>query len=168
MALSKRSTTLAILRGILGPVYGQETRFAQLAARSVSWVKKVSAGLAPLSEEAALALEAAAGISAAWLLRDDTDAPPVSAAGERYDFAAFEQHRAQPMETAGIPPLSGVLPSIARISAAAARQGKASLFNYRLRHFLDECRAEFGEAASEPVASRPKTAWEPALDVQLL
>ena len=133
-------------------------------------MKKVSAGLSPLSEESALALEASAGISAAWLLRNDTDAPPMTATGAPYNLAAFEHHRAHAKDSKRAPSLSGMLPSIARISAAAARHGKASLFNYRLSRFLEDCRAEFGEAAPDPkpATPSPQTAWEPTLDVQLL
>jgi hypothetical protein len=53
MALSRRRTTVAALRGILGPVYGQEQRFAKLVGRSVSWVKKSRLSIIPLGEDTA-------------------------------------------------------------------------------------------------------------------
>jgi hypothetical protein len=144
VALSHRKTTTAILRGILGPAHGQEARFARLAGRSVSWVKKVSAGLEPLTEEVALELESKTGISAAWLLRGDRGAKPLSTAGKPYSFALFEQHRAHLGSFPKMDFVSGALPAIAGIGAAAGERGKGSLFSYRLTRFLDECREEFG------------------------
>jgi len=168
MALSQRTTTVAVLRGVLGAVDGQEERFALLAGRSVSWVKKVSAGITPLSEEAALALETGTGVSAGWLLGGDTGATPVSVGGTAYNYAAFEDYRAGAGEKRApemdVAELPGVLAAIAGIGAAAGRQGKGSLFNYRLSRFLRECREEFG--VEEGAAEEP--AWEGGLNVRLL
>jgi hypothetical protein len=166
MALSQRSTTVALLRGILGPLHGQEARFARLARRSVSWVKKVSAGHEPLTDAAALQLESATGISAAWLLRGDTAAPPVSSTGARYDFAAFERRRAARGSDARAPfRVPDDLPqTIAGIGAAADRKGRATLFAYRLNQFIEESREEFGfsdTAANAVKSTSPKAKLPP-------
>ncbi len=154
MAFSRRSTTLAVLRGILGPLHGQEARFARLLGRSVSWVKKVSSGIEPLTEKTALLAEARTGISAAWLLKRSTASPPVSPAGTPYDFAAFEQHRARPNSLSSIS-FPSFMPAVAGIASSAQRKGRASLFNYRLARFIEDCQEEFG--FDKPAAESTKT-----------
>lgn len=101
MATSKRKTTLAVLRSILGPVEGSEERVASLASRSISWVKKVSAGLEPLTEEAALQLQSATGVSLDWLLGTDPNVSPTAFTPVApidppapYNLGVFEAHRA--------------------------------------------------------------------------
>ena len=171
MAHSQRSTTVAIFRGILGPVLGQEGRFAELAGRSISWVKKVSAGVTPLSEEAALDLEKRTGISAAWLLEGETEKPAVSVSGGRFDVGVFEDYRANG-EVTEVSDLGGVAEAIAEIEAAAQKKGKGSLFNYRVSRFLKECGEEFGMMNAEtkrrtkPVVN--EAPWGDGLDVRLL
>jgi hypothetical protein len=147
MARSQGKTTIAVLRNILGPIHGGEARFGQLAKRSRSWVKKVSAGVIPLNEETALFLELETGIALDWLM-GKPDAPPVNARGEPYAHADFEWHRAG--AKAGEPrirsvgfPFSYAL-KIAAIGSKAGDQGKAGLFLWRLRTFLEECAHEFG------------------------
>jgi hypothetical protein len=147
MALSKRKTTVAVLRGILGPIHGQEARFARLAKRSTSWVKKVSAGVIPLNEETARVLELETGVALDWLM-GTPDAPPVNGRGKPYAFVDFEWHRAGAKAAAprirsiGFPFMYAL--KIAAIGSAAGEQGKASLFLWRLRTFLNECAQEFG------------------------
>jgi hypothetical protein len=147
VALSKRKTTVAVLRGILGPIHGQEARFARLAKRSTSWVKKVSAGVIPLNEETARLLELETGVALDWLM-GPADVPPVNARGDPYTPAYFEWHRAgaksgAPRIQSGGHPFS-YAPTIAAIGCSAGDQGKASLFLWRLETFLDECAKEFG------------------------
>jgi len=147
MARSKNKTTVAVLRGILGSIHGQEARFARLAKRSVSWVKKVSAGVITLSEETARLLELETGIALDWLM-GPKDAPAVDGRGNPYTFPMFEWYRAA--AKAGTPHIrAGGLPfyyapKIAAIGSAAGDQGKASLFLWRLDTFLDECAQQFG------------------------
>jgi hypothetical protein len=147
MALSKRKTTIAVLRGILGPIYGREARFARLARRSVSWVKKVSAGVIPLNEKTARLVELETGVALDWLM-GTPDAPPVNGRGNPYTSADFEWHRAG--AKAGSPRIRSIgFPfmyalKIAGIGSAAGENGKVSLFLWRLRTFLDECAQEFG------------------------
>src|SRR5262245_10258995 len=97
MALSQRKTTVAVLRGILGPFHGQEARFAILADRSRSWVKKASAGLMPLSERTARVLAHETGVSLEWLL-GPADQPAVDSKGQRYDEKYFKWYRARAEE----------------------------------------------------------------------
>ena len=159
MALSKRKTPVAILRGLLGPFYGKEEHFAVLVSRSRSWVKKTSAGLEPLTVEMALRIEAETGISPTWLLTDKPEAPPVSNAGMPYDIKAFEMHREQVKKgsftNVKMMFLAGALPEIAGIGAAAGQKGMISLFNRQWLKFLHECRKEFGfdEAAMNKIRS---------------
>lgn len=147
MALSQRKTTVAVLRGILGRYHGREDRFASLAKRSRSWVKKASAGVIPLGEETARLLELETGIALDWLM-GPPDTPPVSGAGQPYMSADFEWHRAKmkagefPIHSLGFPFKFAL--RIASIGSAAGDQGKASLFLWRLRTFLDESAREFG------------------------
>jgi len=147
MALSQRKTTIAVLRGILGPIHGQEDRFARLAQRSPSWVKKVSAGHIPLSEETARILNLETGIALDWLM-GSPEAPPVGAAGRPYTSADFEWHRAgakagEPRTRSSGFPFTLAL-KIAAIGSAAGDKGRAGLFLWRLQTFLDECAQEFG------------------------
>jgi len=178
MAISQQTTTIAVLRRILGPD-GQEKRFAEAAGKSVSWVKKVSAGLTPLTEEIALELEKRTGISAAWLLQGDTHAPAVSVDGGRYDLGAFEGRRAK-LERRTVD-LAGTMRALAGISVSAAKRGNGSLFDYRLSQFLKACGEEFGygevtTSRTKPVKRRNEgtdstvavPSWENGLDVQLL
>lgn len=148
VALSQRKTTAAILRNLLGPVYGQERRFGALAgARSVSWVKKVCAGIIPMSEEAARTLRGETGISLSWLL-GSPDRPPVDSKGRPYTRALFEWYHARrkegkPLRETGFTPFA-FMPKIAAIGSAAGNQGKAEIFLFRLGSFLEKCEADFG------------------------
>jgi len=147
MALSQRKTTVAILRGVLGPIHGQEERFAKLARRSVSWVKKVSADKVPLSERTARILEHETGVSLGWLLGSPKK-PIVDGAGNPYDRRNFEWHRARikagdhPRKTAFA--LFKLVPLIASIGGAAGKKGELSLFHWRLMMFLQQTAEEFG------------------------
>ena len=167
MALSHEATTVAILRRVLGPIHGQEKRFAKIVGKSVSWVKKVSAGLTPLSEDSARVLEAATGIALAWLLEGDTQKQPVSAAGKPYTMADYQSHRAAlesgSLDRISVIAMGGFLPKLAAIGSAAGKKGKASLFHWRLKNFLNECRDEFGfdKEAEELVMVEQKKAKLP-------
>lgn len=147
MALSQRKTTVAVLRGILGDYHGREDKFAELAERSRSWVKKVSAGQEMLVNDAARVLELNVGISLAWL-KGDPNLPPVSFTGRPFDYEFFETYRAKRRD--GIYPrisvvrFTGAISKIAGIGAAAGRKGKASLFHWRLSEFLKKCSDDFG------------------------
>jgi hypothetical protein len=159
MARSQKATTVAVLRGILGTIHGQEKRFAKLVGKSVSWVKKVSAGITPLSEDSARVLESATGVNLNWLLAGDARTPPVGSAGKCYTLADFESHRAS-LKTGDLKKITVIfpvayLPTIAAIGSSAGRAGRVSLFSWRLDNFLNECREEFGfdkEAESQTMS----------------
>lgn len=146
MALSKRKTTVAVLRGILGPYHGREDIFALMAQRSRSWVKKVSAGLIPLNEDTGRILELETGAPLSWLMGPPDEAP--NWGGKPYTVESFEWHRARAKEgapaiqSAGAPFIFAL--KIAAIGSSAGDRGKASLFNWRLRTFLEKCAVEFG------------------------
>lgn len=90
MALSKRKTPLAVLRGILGPVRGQEDNLAAGVGIPASTIRKLSAGLRPVSDEQARRLSAYTGACARWLA-DGDPARPVNASGGCYSMADFER-----------------------------------------------------------------------------
>ncbi len=149
MARSKRKTTLAVLRGILGPVHGQERHFARLAGRSVSWVKKASAGIVPLSEGTARVLETETGVSFQWLLGAATR-PPIShgLAAEPYTHEYFDWYRSEMKSGSPITQsafsLLDFLPELLSAGFAAAGSRKAALFMWRLKFFIAELTEEFG------------------------
>ena len=154
VALSKRKTTVAVLRGILREYHGREDNFAKLAEQSQSWVKKVSAGQEPLADEVTRVLELNVGIGLAWS-KGDPNLPPVSYTNRPFDYEFFQNHRAK--LRVGVYPritvvrFAGTISNIAGIGAAAGRKGKASLFHWKLSEFLKQCRDEFGcdEAAGK-------------------
>ncbi|MEP6603661.1 MAG: hypothetical protein ABJB69_06925 [Spartobacteria bacterium] len=149
MALSQRKTTVAVLRGILGRIHGGEVRFAKLAGRSPSWVKKVSAGIVPLTEETARILGDATGISFEWLL-GPANRRPISGglSREPYTHKYFEWYRS--VKQSGSPirqcafSLYEFLPDIIGVGFAAGKKHKAALFMWRLKTFLARLREEFG------------------------
>jgi hypothetical protein len=150
MAKSQRRTTIAILRGILGSAAGAEERFAKLANRSVSWVKKASAGLMPLSEETARVLQLETGISFDWLM-GPADKLPVDTRGkpyrhERYEWIRARNRAGDPVSQTGFKPLA-FLPDIAAIGSAAGDHGKAAIFLWRLKFFIEQQRKQFGSDA---------------------
>lgn len=148
MALSQRKTTLAVLRGILGGYHGREAIFAKLVGKSVSWVKKTSAGLVPLSEYTARELHHATGIDLAWLLNNDVNQPPICSKGKPYTIEIFTARRVEltsgELKVLSVVTLQNVLPEIAAVASAAGKSGKVSLFDWRYREFVKTCREEFG------------------------
>lgn len=73
--ISRKSTPIAVLRHTLGPYDGQEDVFAATVDCSVSWVKKVSAGLRNITPQTARLVSMATGVSEEWLLKGDPKAP---------------------------------------------------------------------------------------------
>ena len=146
MALSQQKTTVAVLRSVLGRYHGREDIFAKLAERSGSWVKKVSAGHKPLSEEAARVLAAKTGINLEWLL-GEKPARPVDAWRRPYNYALFESYKSS-NESGGhrgvVSQLDDILPNVVAIGSAAGRKRMVSLYAWRLRDFLERCKTEFG------------------------
>lgn len=71
----KKNTTLAVLRHALGPYEGREEIFAATVQCSVSWVKKASAGIRPITPKTARKVSHATGVSEDWLMAADPGAP---------------------------------------------------------------------------------------------
>ncbi len=169
MAISQRKTTIAVLRALMGPVYGREDRFAELAQRSVSWVKKVSAGIEPLTGDVAHALSLETGISPTWLLRGDPATAPVGSAGQLYNERAFQLHRAKlgkgKLEVQTVFDLAEIVAEITAIARSAAKQDIAAVFRWRLTEFLKASRDEFGcdERTQRQVQARAQDGHLPRL-----
>lgn len=72
---SKKNTTLAVLRRALGPYEGREEVFAATVQCSVSWVKKVSAGIRSITPKAAHKIACAVGVSENWLMAANPKVP---------------------------------------------------------------------------------------------
>jgi hypothetical protein len=148
MALSQKKTTLSVLRGILGPYFGREAVFSKLVSKSVSWVKKTSAGIKPLSEETARLISHETGINPDWLQGCDTSKPPTDLRGKPYSLKIFENRRAElesgEYTTFTVFNTKHVIPQIAAIGSAAGKQGKVSLFAWKWEKFIKECRETFG------------------------
>lgn len=146
MARSQQKTTIAKLRAVLGSTLGGEKRFAKLAERSPDWVKKVSAGIIKLGEEPARKIYLKTGVSVDWLL-GKSGGPPVNSRGDPYTFEMFQWYQTHAVQhSAGTPFLFAV--DIAAIGDAAGENGKAALFIWKLKTFLDQCADEFGFSAS--------------------
>jgi hypothetical protein len=153
MALSQRKTTVAILRGILGPIYGQERRFAKLVGRSPSWVKKVSAGIVPLTETTGRMIEHETGAPLKWLLAPANQPPTVYGfSGEPirqpYTREYFEWFRAklktgEPVVQSAFS-IAAFLPDLVAVGVAAAQSQRAALFIWRLQSFTARLREQFG------------------------
>jgi len=71
----KKHTTLAVLRRALGPYEGREEIFAATVQCSVSWVKKASAGIRPITPKTARKVSHATGVSEDWLMAADPREP---------------------------------------------------------------------------------------------
>lgn len=171
MALSQNKTTVAILRGVLGAIHGGEENFARLLNKSVSWVKRTSAGHIPLTEQSARAIHHETGISLPWLLRNDVSEPPITSAGEPYTFECFQARRVElasgEIKARSVFRLNNVLPELAGIGSAAGKIGKLSLFHWRYTEFAKNCREEFGfdEEASAAVLKKTAAAKLPEFTV---
>lgn len=91
---SKKSTPIAVLRNALGNYEGQEQVFAATVQRSVSWVKKASAGLRAITPNTARQVSMATGVSEKWLLVGDPCAPILERDNATpYTMDSFERWR---------------------------------------------------------------------------
>ncbi len=148
MALSKKRTTLSVLREILGSDAGNIQAIARMTRKKPDWVKKVSCGDRELQEHEARALEIATGVSKEWLLAGDPEVAPFNAYGSPYTRATFEQLRF--LRRSGVPGVEVVVrpfnaaKTIAGVAGAAGKDGKVELFASRLATFLKEIEREFG------------------------
>lgn len=151
---SRKKTTLAILRTILGPVAGSETQFPFIVRLSPSWVKKASAGTIPMTLKAATEILRATGISHEWLMNGDVTAMPVERDGrtpytiksfERWqeDFAGMQQRRILD------DPNAMAIATILRALHSAKKAGKATTASYQLWQFSEALKQKYGWSGAD-------------------
>jgi plasmid maintenance system antidote protein VapI len=87
-----RKTTTAVLREILGI---KDFEMAEKMGRSVHTIRSLESGRLKLGGELATKMVHETGISSVWLLNGDPTAPAVSANGEPYTRAKFEEAQAE-------------------------------------------------------------------------
>jgi hypothetical protein len=141
MARSKRKTTVAVLREILG-LDGQQDYFATLVGMSPSWVRHASCGVLPLTRKVAYQIAFATGVSPEWLLADDVAQPPMTSDLSRpYDRNAYVEY--QNKKRASFPELTDPLAeaaakkipmSLLKILSAIYASGDVS---WRLKEILE-------------------------------
>ncbi len=91
---SKKKTTIAVLRATLGPLDGNEMMFAKTVGRSVSWVKKVSAGKRPITPKTAHRVASATGVSKEWILCGEPKNPIVEMDNKTpYTLGSYQRWR---------------------------------------------------------------------------
>ena len=145
MRTSSKRTTAAVLRSIIGV---KDLEMAELLECSPATIHSVESGRLRLSEALAFRMRHETGISLAWLLAGDVKAAPVDERENPYTRADFDWHRAQ-IESRNYPTRTAMSPfviavEIVGIASAAGNKGRMSLFLWRLRKFLGECKEEFG------------------------
>jgi hypothetical protein len=148
MNISRKRTALAILRSLLGPVWGSEKSFSDMTGLSLSWIRKASAGAVPMTQRAAESISEATGISLEWLMNADIKAAPVGVDDSHYNMATFEKwisklqsKHARPTSASPSFPLQQILLSL----YAAQKQGKSSTAFFHLRQFSELMRSQFGQ-----------------------
>jgi hypothetical protein len=145
MARPKHKTCISILRSQLGTVSGGEVRFAKTIGRSPSWLKKTSAGIIPVSDDAAIRISYETGIAVEWILRGDTTKPPVDRHGNPYNKTSFEKHRVSMRESYDLDDailsersMYQSLEQILRIYLTLQHSNKGGLFAFRLSEAVGE------------------------------
>ena len=112
-------------------------------------MKKVSAGVIPLSEDTARRLKIETGVALTWLL-GPADGRPVDGLGRLYTSETFQSYRSRRKGGVGdymsvsVSTMHSFLPDICAAGAAAGTKGMAGLFNWRLSTFIDQATQEFG------------------------
>jgi hypothetical protein len=152
MAVSQHKTCLAILRGILGPVTGQEKRFSALIGKSVSWLKKASSGQIPLTQDVILRINFETGAPISWLTENDPTAPPTNERGQPYTRKIYDQRRAELAKDHSQSPtprggaiIASLIFDLLQINAAAIEANRGRLLALKLDEFNIEAQREFGK-----------------------
>jgi hypothetical protein len=145
---SRQKTSLAVLRGILGPVTGSEFNIGKTTGLSRSWILKASAGIMPITRKAAAAICDATGIGFAWLMANNPALPPVDNDGNPYSRESYEahklDHREYDTEQAVEIPLA--MHEIFSAVVAAKEKGKAGSACLALSEFAEMLSAKFGKS----------------------
>jgi len=148
MNVSRKRTTLAILRSLLGPIWGSEKSFSDLTGLSLSWIRKASAGSVPMTQRAAECISEATGISLEWLMNANIKATPIGVDDSLFTMESFEKwaQRRQTKHEETITaspayPLQQILFSL----HAAQKQGKYSTAFFHLRQFSELMRCQFAQ-----------------------
>jgi transcriptional regulator with XRE-family HTH domain len=159
MALSKQRTPLAKVRMMIGAALGQEKRFADLCGISTSAVKKLSAGIRPMSRDFAEKISGATGASPDWLQTgagcealNATKFSRVSfdawkrgvEGGGNIDAATYEERLRSQRQDFGI-----IMADLASVARSAARRGMLDALLYRLETFAREQGEEFGRGTRD-------------------
>lgn len=127
--------------------------WAELLDRSPHTVHDLESGRLKLSRELAKKMSYESGISIGWLLDDDPEAPPVSADGQPYTKAIYEEVRARKKYFAHVEENKikvnalELFRIICAILINANRKRNFHLAAYRTWKAIDELRTEFGEAS---------------------
>jgi DNA-binding XRE family transcriptional regulator len=148
MRVSPLRHPLAVLRNILGL---NQKEMGDIASCSSHTIQAVELKNLELSEDLALRINAATGISVGWLLAGDPSAPPMTDDSPAVPFTkeTFElrasgrmSFHAHPLMHAYV--LYSQLATLDGIYVSATRGGKWSLMNYRVEKFIAGMKADFG------------------------
>jgi hypothetical protein len=146
---STLKTTAAVLRKITGET---DADWADILGKSVHTIRHLEAGSLKLSAAMAAKMNYASGISIKWLMDGNPDAPPVSAGGQKYTKAIYDNAQARKKYFATVKDsdvkntVLDVLCAICAILVSANRKRNYHLAVYRTAKALAELRDEFGEA----------------------
>jgi hypothetical protein len=147
---STLKTTAAKLRSIIGE---KDSVWAEdILGKSVHTIRHLEAGTLKLSAAMAAKMNYETGISIKWLLDGDPNAPPVSAGGQKYTKAIYENAQARKKYFATVKDsdvkntVLDALRAICAILVNANRKRNFHLAVYRTAKALAELRDEFGEA----------------------
>jgi len=154
---SRKKTTLAVLRDILGSIDGHEASFAAMIDRSVSWVKKASSEGGRLHPKITQLISSKTGISADWLLAENLSLLPVEIDNRTpYTRESYDKWRSPGESYIGVDPVSGVPQCLAEIIgafASAIQAGKSRLALDDLWKFSQAMQLRYGPPKS-PLAAK--------------
>lgn len=170
MPASSRRHVLVQLREVLGM---NQTDFATLIGYSPATVQSVELCRLDLSEGLAARIGEAVGISAGWLLENNSAKPAVTLSGMPYTKETFELWQVEKRATstknseAAIPVfLLGYYAVLRRIMAVAVRRGVDNVALYRLGKFVEGFAEEMGMKVGGMPFFSPAVLELAAMDVE--
>jgi transcriptional regulator with XRE-family HTH domain len=169
MSRSKKKSTLAVLREIIGITAGQMGKRLGCSRHTIN---SIEINRIALGEERATKLFSETQISPDWLLANDPTAPPVSAKGEPYtreiskraqaEKGFFDQGHPYFRLTNAI----GFCAQLVAILESANAQKKYFMAAYKVGKALDSLRNEFGQNLQiYPVTHSSLVIHAPALEI---